>query len=381
MRVTLLSRPDLHSAPGGDTVQIIETARALNALGVTAEISVELRPQLDAVDLVHIFNITRPHEALEQLHHAKSSGRLVALSPIFCPMTEFERACRPQPLRSILRHCQPETIEYAKLLAKSLRSWKWTAGLRQLVLRGYKHCIAELVRSADVILPNSESELRRLRAWFPAGDLDGVPYRVVPNAVSDVFLQEPEAVEPNPRYRDCVLCVARIDGAKGQLALVRALKDVDVLLVLAGKPGPNSIRYHESVRAEAGPNVLLLGQVPRSQLPSLYRAARVHVLPSWMETTGLSSLEAAAMGCNIVVTPNGDTTEYFGGEARYCTAGDESSIRKAVLDAYDAPSSRQLRHKILQGHTWQHAAAASVAAYAEALRSRFGTPPVTADGR
>jgi len=38
---------------------------------------------------------------------------------------------------------------------------------------------------------------------------------------------------------------------------------------------------------------------------------QVHMLPSWFETTGLSSIEAAVMHCNIVITDKGDTREYF----------------------------------------------------------------------
>ena len=50
-----------------------------------------------------------------------------------------------------------------------------------------------------------------------------------------------------------------------------------------------------------------------------------------METPGLSSLEAAAMGKNIVVTTKGDTYDYFEDYAFYCEPDDIESIKNALM--------------------------------------------------
>jgi glycosyltransferase involved in cell wall biosynthesis len=63
----------------------------------------------------------------------------------------------------------------------------------------------------------------------------------------------------------------------------------------------------------------------------------VHVLASWFETTGLVSLEAAMMDCNVVVTKKGDTVEYFSDMAYYCEPDDINSIRNAIEKAYNNP--------------------------------------------
>ena len=99
----------------------------------------------------------------------------------------------------------------------------------------------------------------------------------------------------------------------------------------------------------------------------LYRLARVHVLASWMETTGLVSLEAAAMGCALVVTPNGDTREYFDGAAHFCSPEDPRSIRSAVDAAYRAGPDAKLRYRILTDYTWDAAAQATARGYEMAL--------------
>lgn len=50
------------------------------------------------------------------------------------------------------------------------------------------------------------------------------------------------------------------------------------------------------------PNIQYIESVENSKLYQLYKVCKVSVLPSWFETPGLVSLEAAAMGCNIVVS-------------------------------------------------------------------------------
>ena len=98
-----------------------------------------------------------------------------------------------------------------------------------------------------------------------------------------------------------------------------------------------------------------------------YRKAKVHVLPSWHETCGLSSLEAAAMGCNIVITEKGFTREYFGDDAFYCEPGDPESIFNAVENAAQSECHTELQQKILHHYTWQQAAASTLIAYQNSL--------------
>ena len=98
-----------------------------------------------------------------------------------------------------------------------------------------------------------------------------------------------------------------------------------------------------------------------------YKKAKVHVLPSWHETCGLSSLEAAAMGCNIVITDKGFTREYFGENAFYCNPASPESIFNAVEQAAQAGYNSVLQQKILHHYTWQQAAASTLKAYQNIL--------------
>ena len=61
-----------------------------------------------------------------------------------------------------------------------------------------------------------------------------------------------------------------------------------------------------------------------------FAAAAVHALPSWYETTGLSTLEALAAGRPVVVSGGPCVEEYFAGCARFCNPGSIRSIRRRL---------------------------------------------------
>ncbi len=65
-----------------------------------------------------------------------------------------------------------------------------------------------------------------------------------------------------------------------------------------GKKSPGHIEYANKVvsEIEANPNMEWIEQIPNEDIYKLCRECRVSVLPSWFETPGLVSLEAAAMG-------------------------------------------------------------------------------------
>ena len=95
----------------------------------------------------------------------------------------------------------------------------------------------------------------------------------------------------------------------------------------------------------------------------------MHALASWFETTGLVSLEAAYLGCNIVITNRGDQLDYFGDNAFYCDPESVSSIKEAVDAAYVSASSDILRQKILTEYNWEVTAQRTIHAYKEIFKN------------
>ncbi len=128
-------------------------------------------------------------------------------------------------------------------------------------------------------------------------------------------------------------------------------------------PAPNQRNYYEECKRIAASNIIFCGRVPLNTLISYYKKAKVHVLPSWHETCGLSTLEAAAMGCNVVITEKGFTREYFGDDAFYCDPASPQSIFEAVEQAAQTDFRKELQQKISLHYTWQQAAASTLKAY------------------
>lgn len=377
MRVLLQTRSAVSVAKsgGGDVTQAYETARRLNALGIDARVSAELQPDLEDVDLVHLFNLVRPQDAMVQARHAWRHGRPVALSTVYCDMWEFDRSARTGIGGMIARRAGRNSIELAKAAGRAIRSREFHGGLAPLLWPGYEQLQRELLAGCDVLLPNSQSEMERIERDLGVT----VPcerYVTVPNGVDpDYYSPERLAGQAPPShlvgYEGCVLCVGRIEGRKNQLNLIRALKDSPYRVVLAGAPAANQNSYVETVRdaVARNPNVVWLGSVTDEEKRWLYQLARVHVLPSWMETTGLASLEAAALDCALVVTPNGDTRDYFDGHAHFCRPEDLASIRGAVDGAHLAGADAELQQRIRGDYTWDAAARATARGYEMALGS------------
>lgn len=369
MRVLFQSRTTLFTVPGGDTIQIIKTKEYLERLGIAVDISTELEPNIAKYDIVHVFNLMRPQETYLQIRNAKRQGKPTALSTIFGLYVECEKKAREGFAAYVTKIATIYQIEYLKVLARALLNFEYNKGVRMVLTHGYYTLLKKICADTDIFLPNSEAEMKRVASTIGIRDYRHI---VVPNAV-DTALFDPSTVVMDDTintYADCVLCVASIAPRKNQLNLVRAMKGLPYRLVLIGKPTPNNHAYYNKVLKEAGDMITVIDHIEHPQLPQYYKAARIHVLASWMETPGLASLEAAAMGCNIVVTEKGDTRDYFGDYAFYCDPDDVDSIRSAILNAYTTPVRNDMRQYIINNFTWERAVRKTLEGYNLILSGR-----------
>lgn len=369
MKVLFQSRTTLFSVPGGDTIQITKTAEYLRALGVQVDISTALEPDLSEYDLVHLFNLMRPQEVYLQARNAKRQGKKIALSTIYGLYTEYERKVRGGLPGFIVRNLSPWQIERVKVLARGLVNREINKGVFLVATLGYRSLCSKVVSMVDVFLPNSHSEMQRVHNDFNASLKK--PYVAVPNAVdTSIFNRDTVSVQSDvSKFEGCVLSVARIEGRKCQLELVRAMKDLPYQLVLIGKPAPNHLGYFESIKREMGDRVHIVGQVSHDELAQYYKVAKVHALVSWMETPGLSSLEAGVMGCSLVVTEKGDTRDYFANDAFYCDPDSVDSIKSAIVAAYNMPVNGNFVEKIREEYNWQKTAEKTFEGYRMVLFS------------
>lgn len=343
IRVAMIVRSTLYTVPGGDTIQAIQTARSLKMQGIKADIKLTNETiDYSNYHLLHFFNITRPADIL---YHIRKVNIPFVVSTILINYSEYDKYHRKGFSGMLFRYLPGDAIEYLKAISR------WILGKDKMMSlsyawKGQKKSIHEIMGKARLLLPNSSSEYSRLKEIYNCQ----TNYIIVPNAVDgDLFRFNKEA-KKDPKL---VICIARIEGIKNQLNLIRALNDTSYQLLIIGAPAPNQPEYYQTCREEASGNIHFIEHIPQEELVSYYQKAKVHVLPSWFETTGLSSLEAAAMGCNIVITDKGDTKEYFGSHAVYCSPSSPESIFAAVEKASSLPSNEILQEKIANLYTWQ----------------------------
>lgn len=352
MKVAFITRSTLYAVPGGDTVQAVQTARHLHDLGISAEIKLA-NEEIDysQYDLLHFFNLTRPADIL---HHTKIAHKPFVVSTILCNYSEFDKKHR-KGVGTLFSFLPADKIEYLKTIARWLRGNDRLAS-REYLWKGQRGSIAEILKKASMVLPNSVSEYRRITQTYNYN----AKYHIVPNGIdAALFKRNCSALKD----KDLVLCVARIEGIKNQLNLIKALNNTKFTLLLIGAYAPNQKAYYDECRNIAASNVAFVEHIPQDELVKYYRQAKVHILPSWFETTGLSSLEAAAMGCNIVITDKGDAKEYFGTNAFYCDPAEPQSILAAVEKASRSKYNEELEDMILKKYTWKQAAIQTYKAY------------------
>jgi glycosyltransferase involved in cell wall biosynthesis len=352
MRVAIIARSTLYTVPGGDTVQAVQTAKHLKDLGVTVDIKLSNEIiDYQQYDLLHFFNLIRPADVL---YHSQRSGKPYVVSTILVDYSEYDQQHR-KGLGALFSYLPANSIEYVKTIARWLLGRDYLASPSYL-WKGQRRSILEILDKAQMILPNSESEYRRVMKAYPST----VKYSVVPNGIDPKLFQYNADVE---KENELVLCVARIEGIKNQLNLIKALNNTRFKLVLIGAHSPSQQAYYNECKNITAANIQFIDHLPQQQLVAYYQKARVHVLPSWFETTGLSSLEAAVMGCNLVITDKGDTREYFEDLVTYCDPTKPESILAAVEQASTTAYDPRLCAKILKKYTWAQAAYCTYHAY------------------
>jgi glycosyltransferase involved in cell wall biosynthesis len=112
------------------------------------------------------------------------------------------------------------------------------------------------------------------------------------------------------------------------------------------------------------------GYVPAGDLPLLYNAASVAILPSVYEGFGLPLLEAMACGAPIVSSNTSSLTEIGGDAAHYFDPYDLEAMVNAIRSVWrDTALQAEMRRRGLRQadrFSWDRAAAETCAVY-EAL--------------
>ena len=345
MKIAFIVRSSFYLSPGGDTIQAEYTAKYLRKLDIEVDIKLTSEQiNYSSYQLLHFFNIIRPADILPHIR----KGLPYVISSIYVDYAFYKTHQSGFLYQSILKYFSPDNLEYTKTIGRWLVNGSERPPIKYL-LNGHRKSIVHLLKNAEFILPNSFSELARINEKF--GSM--AQMEIIPNGIDLEMFRPDNSI---PRISNQVISVGRIETRKNQLNLIRALNNSSYELIIIGKPSPNHQKYYKVCKSEAKGNIHFIKEMPQSDLHYHYASAKVHALPSFFETTGLSSLEAAYLGCNIVITDKGDTTEYFGTHGFYCVPDDPDSIYDAVDRAASMPFNNSFQLQISNHYTWNKAA-------------------------
>lgn len=366
INILFQTRYNIFERKGGDTVQLLKTKEALERkYGHILKIDIinKADMNLEAYDIIHIFNLLRPQETYLYLMNAIKYNKPVALSTIYWKSKEFDKNGQIGFRNFLGKFVSSNELERLRLVYRYLFDGERHNGSIKVIEKGFEATQKFILENTNILLPNGEGEIRLLEEVLNTHLNDFV---VVPNAIN----LEEYKTDNTCVHREGVICVGRIEPRKNQLNLVKALSGAPFDVYLIGKVNPTQKKYYNLVKKNSGPNIHFIDEINQEELKKYYRKAKVHVLPSWYDTPGLVSLEAGYYGCNLVVGKDGTTKEYFHDYASYVDPQDVNSIKSAVFhEYYESPTDpTKLSDFIANNYTWEHTAKKTFEGYKTLLK-------------
>jgi glycosyltransferase involved in cell wall biosynthesis len=376
MKVLMLGRIDLFEKPGGDSIQVENTAKELRNLGVEVTIKTNLKCDMLGYDIVHIFQLDWIPEIYFFVKRARGFGKKIVFSAIHHNIEEvkkfddvyafdFRRVSRllfkDQFARDTFKNVYRSVFDIRRFLPTIFS-----------VFYGFKKMQRQILLWSDVVLVQTDLEAADIKKTFRVS----VNCVKVPNGVGKNYFKSLNS-GINLDIENYVISVGRIEPRKNQLNIIKAIEMLrnetgdDIKLVFIGFLG--KVKHFEYVRLfnEELKNkkwITHISKVPYERMPGYYRKAKVCVSASWFETTGLTSLEALFCGTNAVAA--GDRArEYLGDYASYCSPDDIVSIKNAIKKELLTPRP-VLDDKVRAEYTWENAARRTLKVYEELLNKK-----------
>jgi len=245
-------------------------------------------------DVIHSFGISAHLDILKKIK--EKGAKSIAISPIF----DSER---PAWVMKLLSY-----TNFPYINCKTV----WSA-------------FRDSLACADMIFVRSEYEKIRLEKIF---NLDLSKTYKIP--LSPRFLPD-EAIISSKREKFCLHVSILSSPNKNVITLIEAAKKYGFDLRLAGHINSVSFEKYINQQVELNPNISYLGVLNDEHLRECFNTAKVFALPSILEGVGLVALEAASLGCDIVITNRGGPKEYYGQSAKVINPLDVDEVGESVM--------------------------------------------------
>jgi glycosyltransferase involved in cell wall biosynthesis len=237
----------------------------------------------------------------------------------------------------------------------------------------------------DSVIAPSE-ELARVTTAVTAR---GEKVRYIPNGVdASRFHPAVSGCDTRDRYdirsdETLILCPRRLVKKNGCIHLARAMgmiarAEPGARLLFAGDGPEREALAAELDAAGCLGRAIFAGNVPGSEMPALYAAADVVAVPSLIEATSISVLEAMATARPVIASNTGGLPALVmdGQTGSLVEPRDEPGLAAAICELLSDPTRRArmgrlARSRVLEKFTWDRIAALTLDAY-EALATCSG---------
>lgn len=202
----------------------------------------------------------------------------------------------------------------------------------------YKKRYSERFLNVSMVLARSMGEKLMLQSNFhiPAEKIQIVP-------LSYSYLYENETVDMSGKEKICFHISSIYQERKNVIRLVEAAKKYNFELYLAGNRGTEQQFSILKNHIGDSKNIHVLGFVSEEQKLEYYKKAKVFALPSLCEGVGIVALDAAVLGCEIVVTNIPGPKEYYNGMAKEVSPCNIEQIGKSIVEFLDGKNNMQPR--------------------------------------
>ena len=318
--------------PGGGEVLLLKTKEYLEKNKINVKLFNPWEDKISDFDLLH--NFGKSNNCFDVVNFAHLQQVPIALTPIYN--------------RPSLKYSLYESFGFKKKL-KNLAYFS----LKNSALFDFAIKTKSILKMSDIILVDSQDETNFLIRDF---NIDKNKIFQVPVGVEKRF-KNAKADEFIDKYKleDFVLFVGRIDTRKNVLNLIKIMNKLQVPLVIIGDKIIDQQNYYKACVESAGKNVHFLGkfEIDSTILMSAYAAAKVLVLPSYVESPGIVALEAALAGTNIVITERGSTREYFQNYVSYINPLSIKSIEESIKKELAKEKSKELSRHVERNFIWE----------------------------